>query len=194
MFCPQCGTSQSDDLKYCKSCGGNLFAVRQAVTMRETGEKFDWSKTWVADMLLSGSEREKRDEELKRQRGITPETRSQKEIKAGVITTSVGIAVALFLYIFMDGIIFGAHIPNDTAMILSRIWVVGVIPTFVGLGLLINGLLVKGPREAAERAAFEKELQRQSLPPTDTSEFAPSPSSVTEHTTRQLMDSDPQKR
>jgi hypothetical protein len=194
MFCPQCGTSQSDELKFCKSCGGNLFAVRQAVTMRETGEKFDWSKTWVADMLLSGSEREKRDEELKRQRGITPEYQSQREIKAGVITTSVGIAVAIFLSIFMDGIIFGAHISADTAMILSRLWIVGVIPTFVGLGLLINGLLVKGPKRAAERAAFEKELQRQSLPPADTSEFSPSPSSVTEHTTRQLMDSDAQKR
>jgi len=194
MFCPQCGTSQSDELKFCKSCGGNLFAVRQAVTMREPAEKFDWSKTWVADMLLSGAEREKRDEELKRQRGITPEYQSHKEIKAGVITTSVGIAVAIFLSIFMDGIIIGAHIPADTAEILSRLWIVGVIPTFVGLGLLINGLLVKGPKRAAERAAFEKELQRQSLPPANTSEFAPSASSVTEHTTRQLMDSDAQKR
>ena len=194
MFCPQCGTSQSDELKFCKSCGGNLFAVRQAVTTREPAEKFDWSKTWVADMLLSSAEREKRDEELKRQRGITPESQSHKEIKAGVITTSVGIAVAIFLSIFMDGIIIGAHIPADTAEILSRLWIVGVIPTFVGLGLLINGLLVKSPKRAAERAAFEKELQRQSLTPADTSEFAPSPSSVTEHTTRQLMDSDPQKR
>ena len=194
MFCPQCGTSQSDELKFCKSCGGNLFAVRQAVTMRETGEKFDWSKTWVADMLLSGTEREKRDEELKRQRGITPEFQSHKEIKAGVITTSVGIAVAIFLAIFMDGIIIGAHIPADTAEILSRLWIVGVIPFFVGVGLLINGLLVRGPRKAAERAAFEKELQRQSLPPGETSEIAPTPLSVTEHTTRQLIDSDPQDR
>jgi len=194
MFCPQCGTSQSDELKFCKSCGGNLFAVRQAVTMRETGEKFDWSKTWVADMLLSGSEREKRDEELKRQRGITPENQSHKEIKAGVITTSVGIAVAIFLSIFMDGIILGAHIPADTAEILSRLWIVGVIPFFVGVGLLINGLLVRGPRRAAERAAFEKELQRQSLPPGETSEIAPTPLSVTEHTTRQLIDSDHRDR
>jgi hypothetical protein len=194
MFCPQCGTSQSDELKFCKSCGGNLFAVRQAVTTREPAEKFDWSKTWVADMLLSGAEREKRDEELKRQRGITPEYQSQKEVKAGVITTCVGIAVAIFLGIFMDGIVVGAHIPADTAEILSRLWIVGVIPTFVGLGLLINGLLVKGPKRAAERAAFEKEFQRQSLPPANTSEFAPSPSSVTEHTTRQLMDSDAPKR
>jgi hypothetical protein len=71
MFCPQCGTSQSDDLKFCKSCGANLFAVRQVVTTpgpvsqvggkpaRESDQKFDWSKTFVAEMMLSASERER---------------------------------------------------------------------------------------------------------------------------------------
>ena len=48
MFCPQCGSNQSDDIKFCKTCGGNLSAVRQAVAMRDVPEKFDWSKTWVA--------------------------------------------------------------------------------------------------------------------------------------------------
>jgi len=39
MFCPQCGIRQSEELKFCKSCGANLYAVRQVVTTRETGEK-----------------------------------------------------------------------------------------------------------------------------------------------------------
>ena len=41
MFCPRCGSNQSDDLKFCKVCGANLGAVRQAVEIRETGEKID---------------------------------------------------------------------------------------------------------------------------------------------------------
>ncbi|MDT7602427.1 MAG: Double zinc ribbon, partial [Acidobacteriota bacterium] len=49
MFCPQCGANQSDDLKFCNLCGANLQAVRHAVATRETGEKFDWSKTWMAE-------------------------------------------------------------------------------------------------------------------------------------------------
>ncbi len=53
MFCPQCGASQDEELKFCKLCGANLYAVRQVVGTRETGEKFDWSKTWVAEMFLS---------------------------------------------------------------------------------------------------------------------------------------------
>jgi hypothetical protein len=195
MFCPQCGSNQSDEVKFCKSCGGNLFAVRQAVTTRETthetGGKFDWSKTWVAEMMLSESEREKRKEEIERQRGITPESRSQKEIKAGVITTSVGVALAIFLFVFMQGIIIGARLDADTAAILSRLWIVGVIPFFVGLGLLINGLFVKSAGQAlAKPGAFERDAQPVSLPPGNTADFTPSPSSVTEHTTRQLRDSD----
>jgi uncharacterized membrane protein YvbJ len=37
-FCPQCGSQQRDELKFCKVCGANLQAVRQAVAVRETGE------------------------------------------------------------------------------------------------------------------------------------------------------------
>ena len=71
MFCPQCGTNQSDELKFCKSCGSNLYAVRKVVATREVDEKFDWGKTWVAEMFLSPGERERRKEDLELQRGIT---------------------------------------------------------------------------------------------------------------------------
>lgn len=183
MFCPQCGSTQSDDVKFCKSCGGNLFAVRQVVGTRETGEKFDWGKTWVAEMMLSGEERD-------RQRGVTPETRRQREIKAGVITTSVGVALAIFLFVFMQGIIAGGNV--EVAPILSRLWIVGVIPFCVGLGLLINGIFVKGAAGQASKktGAFEIDAQPLSLASSESAEFTPSPSSVTEHTTRHLKDTD----
>ena len=57
MFCPQCGSTQSEDLKFCKVCGVNLYAVMQVVTAREPDEKFDWSKTWVQEMFLSADEK-----------------------------------------------------------------------------------------------------------------------------------------
>jgi hypothetical protein len=81
MFCPQCGTSQSDELKFCKTCGANLRAVRLAAASRsEDADKFDWSKTWVAEMFLSESERKRRNEAVERQRGITPEVKRYNEI------------------------------------------------------------------------------------------------------------------
>lgn len=192
MFCPQCGSNQSDELKFCKSCGANLFAVREVVATRDTDRKFDWGKTWVAEMMLSGSEREKRKEEIDRQRGITPESRSHKEIKAGVITASVGVGLAVFLSVFMEGIILGGNIGAGVAPILSRLWVVGVIPFFIGLGLLINGLFVKRPGQTSLKpGVLDREAEQLSPPPGNTSELAPSTSSVTEHTTRQLRGSDP---
>ena len=59
MWCPRCGSSQRDwsrtqdvleELKFCRECGANLYAVRQLVDKPEVDEKFDWNKTWVAEM------------------------------------------------------------------------------------------------------------------------------------------------
>jgi hypothetical protein len=201
MFCPRCGSNQSEDLKFCKACGANLYAVRQVVDTRETGESFDWSKTWVAEMFRSSDEIKRRKAELERQRGITPEIKRYNEIKAGVITASVGIALGIFLLIFMQGIILGGKIPSDTAEILSRVWIAAVIPLFVGLALIVNGLFVsKKMVEAARRSSDPGLLLEQSdthphsLRPADTTEFTPVPSSVTEGTTRHLGTSDPESK
>jgi len=193
MFCPKCGANQSDELRFCKTCGANLYAVRQVVDTREADEKFDWSKTWVAEMFLSEAERKRRAAELEIQRGITPEVKRYNEIKGGVITACVGLALMIFLYVFMDGIIRGGNVPPDAAEIISRIWVAGVIPLFVGIGLLINGVFVsKRQAEIARRAwqsgpdALAKGADAHALRSADTSEFIPSDFSVTEGTTKHL--------
>ncbi len=203
MFCPQCGADyRGDELKFCKSCGANLSAVRQAVATREPDEKFDWGKTWVAEMFLSEAERKRRAQELERERGITPEVKRYNEIKAGVITGCVGVGVAVFLYVIAEGLILGGQIPPDEVEILRRLWVVGVLPLLVGIALLINGLfvskrLVEATRKREEEAAasgpdaLEAGARRQTLRPADTSEFIPSGFSVTEETTKHLKSSGP---
>ncbi|HEX3559234.1 MAG TPA: hypothetical protein VHU19_08515 [Pyrinomonadaceae bacterium] len=193
MFCPKCGTNQSDELRFCKTCGANLNAVRQVVDTREGDEKFDWSKTWVAEMFLSEAERKRRAAELEMQRGITPEVKRYNEIKGGVITSCVGLALMIFLSVFMEGIIRGGKVSPDAAEIISRIWVVGVIPLFVGIGLLINGVFVsKKQAEVATRGlqtgpdSLEKGADARALRPADTSEFITPGFSVTEGTTKHL--------
>jgi hypothetical protein len=202
MFCPQCGTTQSDELRFCKNCGANLEAVRQAVAMREAGGKFDWSKTWVAEMFLSEGERKRREEELERLRGITPEVKRYNEIKGGVITASVGLSLMIFLAIFMEGIVIGGKVPADTAEILNRIWVAGVIPLFIGLGLIVNGVFVSKKQAEVARREMELRSKSEALPGTvesktlrsaDTSEFVPPSYSVTEGTTKHLSSSGPKQ-
>jgi hypothetical protein len=191
MFCPRCGSNQNEDLKFCKACGANLYAVRQVVDRREIDEKFDWSKTWVAEMFNSSEEAVKRQQALDRARGLTPEIKRYNEIKAGVITGSVGVAFMIFLAVFMEGIVLGGKVPNDTAEILSRVWVVGVIPLFVGLALIFNGVFISKKALASGKRTPEStsELtggETPALRSANTSEFIPANFSVTENTTRHL--------
>ena len=192
MFCPRCGANQTEELKFCKTCGVNLHAVRRVVQPSEGEKKFDWSDTWVAEMFLSGSAHERRKLELERARGITPEVKRYNEIKAGVITASSGLALMLFLFVMMAGIISGGKIPEDTAEILSRVWIAGVIPLFIGIALIINGVFVsKKIVEAANRNELPtRDVNTNLLRPPDTAEFMPTSFSVTEETTRHLRESE----
>ncbi len=199
MYCPQCATNQSDDLKFCKQCGANLYAVRQVMFSREAGDKFDWSKTWVAEMFMSEGERKKREQQLEEQVGITPEVKRYNEIKAGVITSSVGIGAMIFFYVLMKGIVLSGDIKPGDEQILSRLWVLGVVPLLIGLGLIFNGLFIskkiveatKRERELKEETQKQKTLgkntERLYLEPADTSEMISPGFSVTEGTTRILQ-------
>ena len=194
MYCPNCGSNQSDDLKFCKSCGVNLLAIRRAVAEPEAVERFDWNKTWLAEMLMSGEESVKRAAEIERLQGITPETKRRNEIKAGIITGSVGAALMITLFVLMNGIIAGGRVSEAAAEILSRIWIVGVLPLFVGIALIFNGIFVskKGQSLTAghKTEGGTTESPGASDPafigPAQTNQLGAVPFSVTDETTRHL--------
>lgn len=90
----------------------------------------DWNQMWL----------EEHREEREQKRRKTPEEKRIEEIKAGVITSSVGIAVTIFFSFLFEAIANVADGPG--ANIIRSIWAVGLIPTFVGLGLIFNGIVV----------------------------------------------------
>jgi len=194
MLCPRCASNQSDEIKFCTFCGANLQAVREALDAPE--KKFEWGNTWVADMFMSGRAAELQKLEIERRMGITPEVKRYNEIKAGVIVSSVGIALAVFLFVFMQGI--AGHVKPEDAEIITRIWVAGIIPFMVGVALIINGLVVsKRIVEAQERALKDLktlELDEGAAPrglrAADTNQFIPTNMSVTDGTTRHLENSE----
>ena len=203
MFCPQCGSTQSDDLKYCKTCGANLHALRQVMATRESDEKFDWSKTWVAEMFQSSDVAARRAAEIELLAGRTPEERRRNEIKAGVITASVGVGITLLLLVLMGGIIASGNVTDAAAEILSRLWIVGVLPFMVGIALIINGIFIstqwneneERQREDRNRQIDPEPNETRRLPdndaggylsPVDTNELIDMPPSVTDETTRHL--------
>jgi hypothetical protein len=195
MICPRCNSNQTDDVKFCTVCGANLLAVRQALDVREAGEDFDWSKTWLAEMFMSHAEQKRRRAAIEVASGLTPEVKRYNEIKAGVITTSVGIALAAFLFIFMQGLVLNSNVTSDAAVILTRLWAVGLIPFSVGVALMINGVVVsKKLVEIANRDRDTKSVgegvEPQALRAADTNEFLSTPFSVTDQTTKHLRVSD----
>ena len=196
MFCPQCGSTQNDDLKFCKSCGANLHALRRVMASRdESDEEFSWNKTWLAEMFMSSEEQVRRKATLDRLQGKTPETRRQNEIKAGIILASTGVGLMIFLFALMGGIIAGG-VSDKAAAVLSRIWLVGVIPIFIGLALIANGMWVskKGdgePEDAHRTEEGEREFGTAEShgflpPPADTNPLGQDVFSVTDETTKHL--------
>ncbi|HET6974004.1 MAG TPA: hypothetical protein VFH96_08265 [Pyrinomonadaceae bacterium] len=195
MICPRCASNQGDDIKFCTSCGANLQAVREAMQVADSSAKFDWGNTWVAEMFMSGQAHELRKQEMERRLGITPQVKRYNEIKAGVIVSSVGIGVSIFLFFIMHAI--ANQNPRD-AELLSSIWLAGVIPFMVGLALIINGVVVsKKMVEVMDREQHKaKSLDEGSAPSprglksADTNEFIPANYSVTDSTTRHLESSE----
>ena len=194
MLFPRCASNQNDDIKFCTSCGANLQAVREALEAPDSAKKFEWGNTWVAEMFQSGQMAELRKLELERRMGITPEVKRYNEIKAGVIVSSVGFGLAVFLHIFMQGV--ASRAAPEAAEILTRIWIVGIIPFMVGIALMVNGLVVsKRIVEAQERAlregkALDEGVEARGLRAADTSQFIPTNLSVTDGTTRHLEHSE----
>jgi len=200
MVCPRCSSNQNDDIKFCTSCGANLQAVREALAGPYAAGKFDWGNTWVAEMFMSAKAQEMRKREMERLMGITPEIKRYNEIKAGVIVSSVGIGVAIFLFVIMQAIALQPGNVQDAALLRS-LWIAGVIPFMVGLALIVNGLVVsKKIVEAQERERLERDQKNQvtleegaaprTLRAPDTSEFIPANYSVTDQTTRHLQGSE----
>src|SRR5256885_2355452 len=51
MFCPQCGTESSQELKFCRSCGANLKVIGKAVTLSEAIARSDGIPGKIKDIF-----------------------------------------------------------------------------------------------------------------------------------------------
>lgn len=193
MYCPQCGTTPSDDLKFCNSCGANLQAVRQAMVSGSGDEEFAWSKTWVAEMFLSSSELKARKEEMYRRRGITGEMRRAHDVKVGLITAFSGFAGAIVLAVLMQGIIAAGAPPPGVAAVLGRLWIVGLIPMMIGIALILHARgttkRLAGGVQVDSRSDAIRELTAPPERYTTGGLKRPPEFSVTEDTTRPLEES-----
>ncbi len=130
MFCPSCGTETREAIKFCKKCGTNLKRVQGVMSKGGAGNSADWNQWWIEE------HQEKREQNKRK----SPEEKRLEEVKGGVITASIGLAITIF-FNFLFSAIANAN-GGPEADILRSLWAVGLVPLFIGLAFIFNGLFV----------------------------------------------------
>lgn len=128
------------------------------------------------------------EQRVSRRRKKTPAERRENHITSGVVSLFSGVALTIFLYYLSGALVLKlppdviAKIPFEIGPVVKVIWLLGLLPTFTGVGHILAGLLIR-PRP-------ENELDQPNHPTRNLTEGEPStagaPASVTERTTNLL--------
>ena len=205
MYCPSCGSEERQLSQYCRACGTDLRVVRislerpdtitasavsareqisqaMADKIREMESSYDLKK--VAEDVLPQIEKFLE----------SPEERRLRRIRAGVVLSSIGLGATILFFL----ISLAAHDWLQFAGL-------GVIAFFIGLGIIINGLVFTVPRkkitDRSDEAESQKELESRMQRPSGVNQLSDGHTSmngprstdpiagrhsVTEHTTQHL--------
>jgi len=157
MFCPSCGTETTAQTKYCTKCGINLRNVKEAMVddKKQKGSFHDieapgshshpgWPWWWA--MAVHESKK-------------SPEEERIHEIKAGVITSCVGLSITIFLFVLMNAVSIGLDF--KVRAILHAVPFAGIIPFLIGLGITFNGLFLS--KRSVELKREEEQANKQPL-------------------------------
>jgi len=178
MFCPQCGTPSSADLKFCRSCGANLKVIGKAVTLSEAIARSDGVpakiKELVSNIKISQvtdevsramdkmskeiartSEEHRRERRWRREK--TPEERRERHLTKGAIKLFWGSGLTVFLYFLANALVLKlpadviAKVPFEIDPVVRVFWLIGLLPMLSGLGHIVAGLYIKrSPVQAIE--------------------------------------------
>ena len=198
MFCPECGIEERQSNQFCRACGSDLRRVRDAIEfpdavtasaasareeigraiaskIRDTQSAEDLSV--VAEDVLPEIEKFLE----------SPEEKRLRRMRLGMLLASIGLGAAI-------GITIVSRFMDDKNVIFLA--AVGVVTFFLGLGFVLNGVLLTIPRRHFNDKSSEADSQRQlDGLRSDTNELilpqatsVTGFSSVTENTTRHLKE------
>lgn len=198
MYCPICGLEDIHANQFCRACGADLRTVRNAlarpdgVTESAIVARVEIGRAVAARIreLESGYELKKVAEDVLPQIEKfleSPEQRRLRRLRRGTIVSSIGAgAVLMFLLMASNG-------ANALFMI-----GLGLITFFIGLGIIINGLLFTVPKKSLSNKSTDAESQRRldliNAPTNELPELNNTLTSVTEETTRHLEEKQPISR
>lgn len=209
MFCPGCGAEERQESQFCRACGIDMRTVRTAlkrpdtITASAVSAREEIGRA-MADKIRSFQtvkEVSKFTEDVlpEVEKFLeSPEERRMRRLRTGVITASIGLGATILLLIKTINIM--------PLMLVG--WPGGLLVFFIGLGIILNGLLFTVPskqspqqlEENAQRMLSQLSDQRAYAAPQQLANPAPQmpnyeqpnsgymapPPSITENTTRKL--------
>ena len=200
MFCPECGIEERQSNQFCRACGTDLRRVRVAFEMPDSVTASAASAREEIGRAIASKIRDTQSaEELSvvaedvlpeiEKFLESPEEKRLRRMRMGMLLSSIGLGAAI-------GITFVSAFMGDRDVIFLA--ALGVVAFFLGLGFILNGVLLTVPKKQMPDRSFDADSQRQldglhaetnelSLPqPAAPSSFY----SVTEQTTRHLKESE----
>src|SRR5216684_9168331 len=167
MFCPQCATESTPDLKFCRSCGANLKVIGKAVTLSEAIARSDGIPAKLKDIFsnikiahvtedvsraldkmnreIASSSNDWREHRRNRRAKIsersenTFERRRENHLVRGFVTMFSGIGLRTFLYFLGHNLVLKLP-PDAIAQIPFELAPVIHIIWLVGLIPTLSGL------------------------------------------------------
>lgn len=192
MFCPNCGSEERQPIQFCRTCGTNLRAVKTAIQQPDAitasavsaREEIGRAVASRIGALERAKDLSKVAEEVlpEIEKFLeSPEERRLRRLRAGVMTTFIGLGATLFFLVW--SIAAGEH---------DLPWPIGFVPFFIGIAMIVNALFLTVPRAAAGRGTGEQDAGPTTgrLQPPDQLRLMTPPGSVVENTT-ELLEREP---
>lgn len=199
MFCPSCGLEEGQLNQFCRACGADLRPVRTAlarpdsITASAASAREEIGRAIAAKIRESQSAEELAvvaEEVLPEIEKFleSPEEKRLRRMRNGTVVACVGVGTAI-------GFFIASLLMGDKGVFFFV--GAGIVTFFIGLSLVLNGLLLtvpgrrpanKSPEAESQRALDVPEPQTNELLLPETNDIF---SSVTEHTTHQLKEKQP---
>jgi hypothetical protein len=205
MFCPGCGIEERESNQFCRACGTDLRPVRFALAAPDTITASAASARDEIGRSIAARIREADGHELSEiaedvlpeiEKFLeSPEEKRLRRIRVGTIISSIGLGSTI-------AFILAAMAMQDSGVFFVA--GMGVVCFFLGLGFVVNGLLLTVPKKSLSDRSTEGKSQREldaHAPALNVKtndlvlpEARPLFSSVTENTTRHLEEKQPVRR
>lgn len=194
MYCPGCGLEEKYANQFCRACGTDLRVIRHSLERADTiTESAATARDEIGRAIAYKIREIKSAEKLSviaeevlpqiEKFLESPEERRMRRLRDGTMVASIGAGAAIASFLV-------ATIIDKNLFVVAGL---GLVCFFIGLSLIVNGLLFSIPKKTLSDKSNDANKQRELDSQINTNELTLPESdekftSVTENTTRQLKE------